>query len=58
MNEKQVILDFLKWSDPRSDIDFTHEILADQYLASKQTKEEDNVDWFLHTHWTENTNIA
>lgn len=58
MNEKQVILDFLEWHFGVPLDEITHELLADQYLESKQTKEEDNVDWFLHTHWTENTNIA
>lgn len=54
MNEKQVILDFLEWHFGVPLDEITHELLADQYLESKQPKEEGHQDWFLHTHWTEN----
>lgn len=61
MNEKQVILDFLKWywSEPKAlNHAFDYGKDVKEYLESKQTKQEENVDWFLQTHWTENTNIA
>jgi len=61
MNEKQVILDFLKWYwlEPKASnhaCDYGKDV--NEYLSSKEPKEEDHQDWFLHTHWTENTNIA
>lgn len=55
MNEKQVILDFLESEEYvyLEAGEYDQKGAVDNYLASKQPKEEDQ-DWFLHTHWTEN----
>ncbi len=57
MEESEIIRKFLEWYDPRSEIDETHGITISEYMGfkkNKQTKKEENIDWFLHTHWTEN----
>lgn len=58
MNEKQIILDFLKWYykdylSITSPIEYKEAV--SQYLSENEPKEDKaEEDWFLHTHWTEN----
>ena len=60
MNEKKVILDWMEWylgfKPSYEMIQSVNTYMTDKG-CQKETQEKDP-EWFLNTHWTENTNIA